>query len=345
MRPSPAVRYRVLVEVTKRAPGASHDHRLTTLGAGATFGELTLVDRGPRSASVRTLDATTVAVLQMEHLDRATEHDAGLRARMLRNLSLFLAGRLRGVSEVTATTLQNELELAQTRVAMGTFLTYVIFIMVAYGFGMRLVSDFAHTSADTTLVTIPIILCFAVPLYAMMHRSGEPIAIYGLTLHGARTATRDAFFWTLPVLVLVTTLKAVLVRTVPSLGGVPVFHLGGLLDPSVSASDTWFTLAMSLAYVAAVPLQEFIARGALQSPLQRFLVGPYATALAIVIANALFTASHLYLSTTFALIALFPGLLWGWLYARHGTLVAPIVSHLMLGWWALFVLGLDHLLV
>ena len=53
-----------------------------------------------------------------------------------------------------------------------------------------------------------------------------------------------------------------------------------------------------------VPLLE-IARGALQSPLQRFLVGPYATALAIVIANALFTASHLYLSTTFALIALF----------------------------------------
>ena len=33
------------VEVTKRAD-AGREHRLTTLGAGASFGELTLVDRG-----------------------------------------------------------------------------------------------------------------------------------------------------------------------------------------------------------------------------------------------------------------------------------------------------------
>jgi membrane protease YdiL (CAAX protease family) len=91
--------------------------------------------------------------------------------------------------------------------------------------------------------------------------------------------------------------------------------------------------------------QEFTARGALQSPLQRFLVGPHSRALAIVIANALFTASHLYLSATFAVIAMIPGFLWGWLYARHGTLVAPIVSHALIGWWALFVLGFDRLLV
>lgn len=36
---------------------------------------------------------------------------------------------------------------------------------------------------------------------------------------------------------------------------------------------------------------------------------------------------------------------WGALYARHGTLVAPIVSHALLGWWTLFVLGFDHVLV
>ena len=141
-----------------------------------------------------------------------------------------------------------------------------------------------------------------------------------------------------------TVLKIVLVRTVPSLRGVPVFWLGGLLDPTASSSDAWFAFAMSLAYVSMVPLQEFIARGALQSPLQRFLVGPHATNLAIVIANSIFSAAHLYLSTPFALIALVPGLLWGWLYARHGTLVAPIVSHALIGWWTLFVLGFARLL-
>jgi membrane protease YdiL (CAAX protease family) len=40
-----------------------------------------------------------------------------------------------------------------------------------------------------------------------------------------------------------------------------------------------------------------------------------------------------------------PGFLWGWLYARHGTLVASIVPHALIGWWALFVLGFDRILV
>jgi CRP-like cAMP-binding protein len=334
-----------LVEVTKRAPGTSNDHRLTTLGAGTTFGELTLIDRGPRSASVRAVEPTTVAVLRMQDLDGATERDPTLRARMLRNLSLYLAGRLRGVSEVTVTALENELALARTRVAMGTFLTYVIFMMVAYSFGLRLVSDLVKTSADTTLVSIPMILGFAVPLYLMMRRSGEPIATYGLTWQGAGAGARDGVVWSLPVLAAATLLKLGVVRTVPTLAAVPVFSLGGFLDPQVASATAWFTLVMSVAYAGVVPIQEFVARGALQSSLQRFLVGPRATFLAVAIANALFVASHLYLSATFALIAMVPGFLWGALYARHGTLVAPIVSHALIGWWALFVLGFDRLLV
>lgn len=333
------------VEVTKRAADADRAHRLTTLGPGDSFGELTFVDRGPRSASVRALEATTLVVLPMAALDAATVDDAAMRARMLSGLGAFLAGRLRGVSEVTATALQRELELADTRVAMATFLTYVIFIMVGYGFAMRFVADMAKTAADTTLVTIPILLGFALPLYAMMLRSGEPIATYGLTGRGAGAAARDALLWSIPFLVAAVALKMAVLRGTAGLEDAPIFACGGFRDPTVSRSAAWFALAMSVAYVALVPIQEFIARGALQSPLARFLVGPRATVRAIVIANALFMAAHLYLSTTFALIAMVPGFFWGWLYARHRTLVAPIVSHALLGWWTLFVLGFDRLLV
>src|SRR5689334_22604614 len=57
------------VEVTKHPQGGGQEYRLTTLGAGASFGELTVVDRGARSASVRALVPTTVAVLPMAALD------------------------------------------------------------------------------------------------------------------------------------------------------------------------------------------------------------------------------------------------------------------------------------
>jgi len=333
------------VEVVKRAAGAEREHRLTTLGLGESFGELTFVDRGPRSASVRALEPTTLAVLPMAALDAIAENDGAMRARMLRGLAGFLAGRLRGVSEVTASALERELELAETRIKMGTFLAYVIFIMVGYGFVNRLVADLARTAADTTLVTVPILLGFGIPLYVMMRRSGEPIETYGLTWRGAPAAARDAVVWSLPIMVAAWALKAWFVHSNPSLADVPVFGLGGFRDSTVTPAAARFTLAMSVAYMGLVPLQEFIARGALQSPLARFLVGPHSNAMAIVIANALFTAAHLYLSIGFALLAMIPGFLWGWLYARHGTLVAPVVSHIVLGWWAFFVLGFDRLLV
>lgn len=332
------------VEVTKRAESGD-EHRLATLGPGASFGELTFVDRGPRSASVRALDETTVAVLSMADLDRVTAADDGMRARMLRGLAGFLAQRLRGVSEVTATALQRELELAETRVSMATFLTYVILVMVGYGFAMRFVADLAKRAQDTTFVSVPIVLLFAVPLYAMMRRSGEPLATYGLTLRGGRAAAWDALVWSMPLLLGALVTKIALVLGNAAFADAPIFAFGGLRDPSVSSSAFQVACISNAAYLTLVPMQELIARGALQTPLARFLVGRHATTMAIVIANALFTASHLYLSTTFALLAMVPGFVFGWLYARHGTLVAPIVAHVVLGAWSFFVLGFDRMLV
>jgi membrane protease YdiL (CAAX protease family) len=189
-----------------------------------------------------------------------------------------------------------------------------------------------------------VVLGFAVPLWVMVRRSGEPIARYGLTWRGAGAGVRDGILWSLPILATAALLKLAWKTTIPELAGTPVFTFGGLLDPAASPGAAGFTFLMSLAYLTIVPVQEFIARGALQGPLERFFVGPKATARAVVIANFIFSASHLYLSTRFALIAMLPGFLWGALYARHRTLVAPIVSHALIGWWALFVLGFDRIL-
>lgn len=333
------------VEVSKRAPGAVTDHPLTTLGAGDTIGEVALVDRAPRSASIRALEPTVVAVLDMDALDAALVDEPVLRARMLHNLSVFVGRRLRDVSEVGVAALERELALARTRIAMGTFLTYVILIMVAYGFVLRVVGDLASSAADTSVFSVPVILAFALPVWAMVRRSGEPLATYGVTWRGARAATRDAILWSVPIIAGATLLKLVMIRTLPELAGVPLVSLGGWLDPAGPAGTWQWVIAANLVYVAIVPIQEFVVRGAIQGPLERFLVGPHAGARAVVIANFLFIASHLYLSTSFAVTSFPPGLVWGALYARHRTLVAPIVSHWLFGLWAFFVLGFDRVLV
>jgi hypothetical protein len=323
------------VEVTKQAAGSALEPQLTTLAAGDSFGEMALVDRVPRSASVRAREPTVVTLLPMARLESVTAGNPRLEGHLLRNLAADLARRLRATSETTAAALERELELARTRVAMGTFLTYILLVMCAYGFVLRAVVDLVHAAADTTLVSIPVILGFGAALFAMMWQSGRPLRDFGLTLRGGTHSAREALLWTVPLLVLTTLVKLVLVRLVRGHVGAPVFTLGSMASS---------TLVLSLAYAIVVPFQEIVARGAMQSSLARFYVGRRATARAIFVANALFTASHLYLSTTFAVVSFLPGLFWGVLYARHGTLVGPVLSHALLGWWVLFALGADRLL-
>jgi membrane protease YdiL (CAAX protease family) len=102
----------------------------------------------------------------------------------------------------------------------------------------------------------------------------------------------------------------------------------------------FFAFAMML-YGVHAPLQEFVRTG-LQGSIQHFLRVPPGQAdwKAIVTTNLLFASAHGFLGFWFAAAAFVPGLFWGWLLARQGSLVGPAVSHIAVGWWAFFALGI-----
>ena len=104
-------------------------------------------------------------------------------------------------------------------------------------------------------------------------------------------------------------------------------------------------LAMAVLYTFHAPFQEFVVRGCLQGSLQEFLRGTYRQSVAVVGSNLIFAAFHLYLSLGFAVLTFVPGLLWGWLYRRHGTLVGVALSHVLVGLWAVFVVGIEGVLL
>jgi membrane protease YdiL (CAAX protease family) len=62
--------------------------------------------------------------------------------------------------------------------------------------------------------------------------------------------------------------------------------------------------------------------------------------MANLIANCVFAAVHTHVSVSFALMAFVPGVLWGWLYSRHPTVVGIAISHIVVGVWCGFVLNL-----
>ena len=69
------------------------------LGPGASFGEVALVDREPRSATVRTLHPTEVLRLGFDAFDRLdAEGNSTLRTKLYANLASVLAARLRSAN-------------------------------------------------------------------------------------------------------------------------------------------------------------------------------------------------------------------------------------------------------
>jgi glutaminase len=77
------------------APGGPPLHRLTTLSAGMTFGELAYVRREPRSADVVADSEVECVTLPFALLDELAATEPVLFGKLLRNLLEVVAGSLR----------------------------------------------------------------------------------------------------------------------------------------------------------------------------------------------------------------------------------------------------------
>ena len=94
-------------------------------------------------------------------------------------------------------------------------------------------------------------------------------------------------------------------------------------------------------YTLLVPIQELIARCALQSTFFSFLPGNETFRIwnAIILSNLIFSSVHSHLSLMFASLTFVPGLFWGWLFYKQASLVSVSASHILIGVWGIFILG------
>lgn len=310
---------------------------LATLGPGSEVGAMGVVDGAPRSATARARSPLTLRRFDGQLLlsgERAGRRDDP-RVLVLRNLLRENASRLREGNERQLGLLEEKLDEERRRAQLGSFTTYAIALMCLYGLSLELGNVLMQRTGDSAPFTVACLLVFVGSLYWMIRRSGEPLAHYGLSLKGAGPAMLRAAGFTVLLCGALTALKAGAIAFIPSLQGEPLFELELLDDEAPLGGALWLVL-----YILFTPAQEFVARGALQGSLRRFLLGPRAGISANVLANLMFASSHLHMSTSFALLVIPPGLFWGWLFERERVLVAPIVSHLILGVYAIFVLGL-----
>jgi CRP-like cAMP-binding protein len=311
--------------------------RVTVLGAGAIVGEIALIERGARSASVRAIERLDVLALrESRFIDRPELSD--IYPALMRNVSRELCERVREQNDVTVKSLA-------ARVSMARFIVNFLMLSSLYTISLGVLLRLKQPFASPTFITLGLLVVFVAALFRFMRKSGHPLSTYGLTLNGWQRSLKESLIATAGFMLLTLLVKWVIVRTVPAMAGKPLIDpVGSFTDYALPFSwSSWF-LYVAL-YTLFCPIQEFVARGGIQSALQQFLSGPTdhpSTAskwMANLIANCAFVAVHMHISISFALLAFIPGVLWGWLYSRQPTLVGISISHAVIGVWAGFVVN------
>lgn len=325
--------------VLKRGDGGA-EHGINQVGPGESIGEMALFDRVPRSATVRAQGPVRTLVLPLDDI----VHLAASRPSMvpvLVDIGALVATRLRLASANAASTAERALAEERTRAVMGRFTLLLMLAYTLYTWLLGTAVQVKTLLGRSEFVTVPfIVICCAI-LAVFVRVSGYPARFFGLSLQHAGRHVRQAVLATLPWLAGTVLLKLALLAWVPAMHGLPLFQMASPPPPGLPASG--FNPWLAAAYVVFAPLQELIYRGGVQGSLSHFLTGPRREWLAIVGANIIFSAAHLYVSPGLAVMAFVAGLFWGWLYARQGTLVGVSVSHVLLGFWAFEVVDLGVL--
>lgn len=346
------------VEIRKEAIKHGTSFRIAVLKAGDIVGEITLLDNAPRSASVHALtDCVLYAIsahelravsqeklpskIIAEKLTKLAQEAVGIAAepiyaKLVQNLAKNLGQRVRVTSDTVVESLGNELELTKARATMGFLIIVTLCMLSFYILVLKVILSIPGAFwVSTTILSGPILAIFAIGVFIYMIKSRYPLRTFGLTMKNWRYNSIEAIFFSLPFLPLTMLLKWVVIQTTTGFANRPIFDMS-----THTEGNSWaLSIAFFALYMFFVPLQELIVRGALQSSFRELLVTPHKTLYSILLSNLLFSVTHFHFSLLIGLIIVIPGFFWGWLYARQGSLVGVIVSHWLIGIWALFVVG------
>ena len=310
------------------------DHRIGQALPGAVVGEVALLDRGTRSATVRALEDSVALVLRVGDLERAAGEAPHPAIQMRLNLAHEMALKIRHSTSSAVRHLEESLLEAQKRVEMGRFMSRVLIGTCLYMFALVLMQPLKTLVPDSAVFSVLVLIGFAFGLYLNIRTSMFPISAYGFTLSNWKPALAEALLFSLPFLALIVALKWVLMQTSPAFAALSLFDFYRPAGLGVGG-----TLAVVAAYSLFVPIQEMVARSGIQSSLMMFLRPKHRVPMSIFMSSLLFSSTHLHTSFEFAALVFPMGLFWGWLYSRQPTLVGVVFSHLLIGIWAVFVVS------
>lgn len=349
------------VEALKTAKAAStRACRIALLGPGETIGDIGFTDGAPSPAKVQTTEPTVVRAYKISELETKIPD---FRKKALEILALPLAHKLRNILELNFQTLESQHKTIKDFTRISSALLNTATALCIYIWLLHFAIAEKHLFPTTTPVTFGILFVFFIMLcFVIIGGKFDPQEL-GLTFNGWRASLYESLKWTAGVMLVITLLKAILIYTIPNFHNEPLFHPYAALHDQHRLD---LLTGMAALYSVIAIVQELLARGFVQHTIIQYFKETSLLKLfessALVIktpstmkitnkakwqgifyANVMFSAMHLHISYTMAAVVFLPGLLWGWLYSRHKTIIGVCVSHIIIGIWSGFILGFNFL--
>lgn len=322
------------IEVFKLDEESQEQFHIRFFDAEDFLGEFALFSEPRRTASLKAVGPTKLLAFPRETLlnsqTRPWFPDFAL------NLAQGLAKKLDYTSNVTAKALREQLKEIKLREQINRFLLYMLSFLSIYTVLVAFISK--NDLSVTQIRTLSNAIAFSILVLGIrfIAKNKMPVQVFGISKpKNWQKDLGEALLASGGLVIATTLLKYGLIQTSPVFAQFPLFH-----NPFADLPNNLILITI---YMLLVPVQELAARGGLQSLFNLFFYDETAMKrhlYAILLSNALFSASHAHLSATFVIITFFPGLIWGLLYARQGSLFGVIISHLIVGVWAIYVLGI-----
>lgn len=316
--------------VIKEHQSTHEEFQINQLHAGTCIGEVGIAGQKLRTATIKSLEETSLfrcQINKLRYLVYKKYKDIYPYLPLLRKLDGILIDRLQYMNQEKVAAMQDQITYLTEKLRMSIFMVATISLLCIYSLSVQVLIFLIKQTTNSTNVTLPMMIVLVGVISYISAKTGFGLKDLGITTKNWRQATYESILYTIPILVAFTFIKFLFVEFIPRYSHLPVFDI----DPSV---------VLGLGYIfLIVPIQELLSRGILQGSLNRFLISQHKEWYSIIISNLIFSAFHTFISPIFAFISFLSGLYYGWLYARHKTLLGPWIAHSLTGFWALCILS------
>lgn len=324
-------------EITKTEAEYGESQILGTLSPGSWFGEMALLEEGERSASVRALAETHVYTVSLSDLKKLENQRAFVH--IVGRLAKGISRRLRTADESLVDSLKQKLRIAHIFEEMARLVIQILIFYTIYVNFVKISATYDPNSIFFQILTPIFIGILLISGAYFLFKTRFTLSFFGVNLRNWKKNLLEALAVTIPIMGLELLFKWWVIHYVPVFHNYPLFDL----FPGTTSKLEFWVLAML--YLLLIPGQEFIARGILQGCFQEFFQGKRKVLNAILVSNLIFGAAHVVKTLSFAFASFCLGLGWGYLYYRQKSLLGPTISHLLIGAWSFFFLGLQYIAI